>query len=458
MNFEFIDEYINIHKDRFLNELFELIKIKTISNQNQYKEEMIRAAQYIKKLLNLSDINDVQFFNDYGAPIIFAQKIKDPSLKTILFYAHYDVQPVDPLNLWNHDPFDPIIENGRIVARGASDDKGMLIMIIKALEILNNVNSLPCNVKIIFEGGEEKGSPELNKFLDDENNVNILDCNHIVVCDTGMVSYETPSIATGLRGIIHFDLTLTGPCRDLHSGSYGGAVVNPIHALCKVINSLHDENNRITVEGFYDDVPQLTPLELEGIKKLPFDHKTYMNDLQVDSLVHDDFHKDLIAVRYEPTIEVNGIYGGYIEEGSKTIIPSSATAKFSFRLVGYQKPDDVFNKFIKHIEKVLPKGVKYQITNKDAGSIALHLSTESKMYKAASEAIKIIWGKEPITDKAGGSIPIVSKMKEKLNTEVVLLGFTSPYDKEHSPNESFCVDAFMKGITTLIYYLDKYIS
>ncbi|MFN3403920.1 MAG: dipeptidase [Cytophagaceae bacterium] len=439
-------EYIEKNKERFLSELFELLRIPSISADSKYKNDVLKAAEYIKSKLIEAGADNVEVCPTAGHPVVYAEKIISSSAPTVLVYGHYDVQPPDPLNLWETPPFEPTIRDGRIYARGACDDKGQMYMHIKAFETLMKNNALTCNVKFMIEGEEEIGSDNLDKFI--KANKEKLKADVILVSDTGMVSNDCPSITVGLRGLSYIEVEVTGPKRDLHSGMYGGAVANPVNVLCKMIASMHDENNHITIPGFYDDVLDLTAEEKEMMKKIPFDLEEYKKSLDIEDVYGEKGFNTLERTSIRPTLDVNGIWGGYTGEGAKTVLPSKAYAKISMRLVPNQNSQKITELFKKHFEAIAPRGVKVVVKPHHGGEPAL-TSIDSAGFKAASQAIEEVWGKKPLATREGGSIPIVTLFKKELGVDTVLMGFGLDDDAIHSPNESYMVFNYFKGIETI---------
>lgn len=448
------NEYLSGNKQRFLDELLDLLRIPSISADSKHKGDVARCAEAVKESLLKAGCDKAEICPTDGHPIVYGEKIIDPAAPTVLVYGHYDVQPADPLELWHSGPFDPVIKDGKIYARGACDDKGQMFMHVKALEVMNNTKTLSCNVKFMIEGEEEVGSNNLGKFL--ENNKEKLKADIVLVSDTSMISMEHPSIETGLRGLAYMEVEVTGPDRDLHSGVYGGAVHNPINALCKMIASLHDENNHITIPGFYDKVQNLSDEERKALNAAPFDLEEYKKDLAVKDVWGEKGYTTLERTGIRPTLDVNGIWGGYTGEGAKTVLPSKATAKISMRLVPGQNSEDTAEMFRKHIEKIAPSSVKVKVTAHHGGEPVV-TPTDSVAYKAASKAIQTSFGKDPIPTRGGGSIPIVALFEKILGLKTVLLGFGLDNDNIHSPNEKFDVANYYKGIETIPYF-HKYFS
>jgi len=442
-------DYQSQNKERFLDELLELLRIPSVSADSKYKGDVARCADAVKDHLLRAGCDTAEVCATSGHPIVYGEKIVDPSLPTVLVYGHYDVQPADPLNLWHSGPFEPVIKDGKIYARGACDDKGQMYMHIKALETMVKTNSMPCNVKVMIEGEEEVGSVNLGKFLED--NKQKLKADIVLVSDTSMISMEHPSIESGLRGLAYMEVEVTGPNRDLHSGVYGGAVANPATILCKMIASLHDENNHITVAGFYDKVQELTDAERKAINNAPFDLAEYKAELGVKEDWGEKGYTTLERTGIRPTLEVNGIWGGYIGEGAKTVLPSKAYAKISMRLVPNQVSDEISDLFKKHFEAIAPDSVQVKVTAHHGGEPVV-TPTDSAAYQAAAKAIRTTFGKEPIPTRGGGSIPIIALFERTLGLKTVLLGFGLDNDNIHSPNEKYDVANYYKGIETIPYF------
>lgn len=445
-------EYIEQNKDRFLEELIELLKIPSISADSTYKEEVVKAAKAVEERLKEAGCDLTEIHETPGHPIVYGEKIIDENLPTVLVYGHYDVQPPDPLDLWTNPPFEPVIKKteqhpeGAIFARGSSDDKGQMYMHVKALEYMIETNQLPCNVKFMIEGEEEVGSVNLGGFV--EKNREKLKNDIILISDTGMISNEHPSITTGLRGLSYVEVEVTGPNRDLHSGLYGGAVANPINVLTKMIASLHDEDKHITVPGFYDAVEELSKEERTKMAEAPFDLDEYKKALDIDAVYGEKGYTTNERASVRPTLDVNGIWGGYIGEGAKTVIASKAYAKISMRLVPNQNWEEITALFKKHFEAIAPKGVTVEVKPHHGGQ-AYVTPIDHVGYKAAEKAYEATFGKTPIPQRSGGSIPIVSLFEKELDSKVILMGFGLASDAIHSPNEHFGVWNFMKGIETI---------
>ncbi len=450
-----IKQYIEENKQRFLDELIELIKIPSISADSKYEKDVIKNAEVIKTSLEKAGCDTVEVCKTEGYPIVYGEKIIDKNLPTVLVYGHYDVQPPDPLDLWDSPPFEPVIKKtdkhpeGAIFARGACDDKGQLYMHVKALEFMTSTNQLPCNIKFMIEGEEEVGSKSLGTFV--KNNQEKLKNDVILISDTGMIANDIPSITTGIRGLSYVEVEVTGPNRDLHSGLYGGAVANPINILTKMIASLHDDNNHITIPGFYDNVEELSKEERAEMAKAPFSLEAYQNALDIESVYGEKGYTTNERNSVRPTLDVNGIWGGYIGEGAKTVIPSKAYAKISMRLVPNQDWTDITNLFKTHFENIAPKGVKVKVTPHHGGN-GYVTPLNSIGYQAASKAYTETFGKTPIPQRSGGSIPIVALFEEALKSKTILMGFGLDSDAIHSPNEHFGVWNYLKGIETIPYF------
>lgn len=448
-----VKEYIASNQERFLNELFELLRIPSVSADSKYKDDVRKAANYVKAKLEEAGADTVQLVETKGHPIVFGEKIINPSLPTVLVYGHYDVQPADPLNLWHSPAFEPVVKDGKIYARGACDDKGQFYMHIKAFEIMMKQNSLPCNVKFMIEGEEEVGSDNLPIFVKEYKDK--LKADIILISDTSLISLEHPSITVGLRGLSYMEVEVTGPNRDLHSGVYGGAVANPINVLASMIASLHDEQGRVAIPGFYDKVINLTPQEREALNKAPFILEEYKKDLDIAETKGEEGYTTIERTGIRPTLDVNGIWGGYTGEGAKTVLPSKASAKISMRLVPNQDSAEITTLFTEHFKAIAPKSVKVKVTAHHGGQPAV-TSTTSKAYKAAEKAFEQVWGKTPIPTRDGGSIPIVSLFKKELGLETVLMGFGLDSDAIHSPNEHYGIKNFTLGIETIVAFYQNF--
>ncbi|PIQ18067.1 MAG: peptidase dimerization domain protein [Flavobacteriaceae bacterium CG18_big_fil_WC_8_21_14_2_50_34_36] len=444
--------YIEENKDRFLNELIDLLKIPSISADPAYKKDVIAASEMVKKRLQEAGCTHVEICETPGFPIVYGEKIMDKNLPTILVYGHYDVQPPDPLDLWNSPPFEPVIKKteihpqGAIFARGSCDDKGQMYMHVKALEYMTKTNQLPCNVKFMIEGEEEVGSASLGWFL--ERNREKLANDVILISDTGMIAPDVPSITTGLRGLSYVEVEVTGPNRDLHSGLYGGAVANPINVLAKMIAALHDENNHITIPGFYDNVLELSAAERAKMAEAPFHLDAYKKALDIEAVYGEKGYTTNERNSIRPTLDVNGIWGGYTGEGAKTVIAAKAYAKISMRLVPDQNWKEITELFTKHFKSIAPKGVTVKVTPHHGGT-AYVTPINSMEYRAAEKAYEATFGKTPIPQRSGGSIPIVALFEKKLQSKSILMGFGLDSDAIHSPNEHFGIWNYLKGIETI---------
>lgn len=441
-----IKKYVEDNKQRFLDELFELLRFPSVSADPKYKADVLKTADFVAAKLQEAGADKVEICQTAGYPIIYGEKITDPSLPTVLVYGHYDVQPADPVELWDTPPFEPTVRDGKIYARGACDDKGQFYMHVKAFELMMKTDTLACNVKFMIEGEEEVGSSNLGVFV--KANAERLKADVVLISDTSMISMENPSIETGLRGLAYMEVEVTGPNRDLHSGVYGGAVANPITILCKMIASLHDENNHIVIPEFYDRVAELTPAEKEALNSAPFDLEAYKKDLDIQAEWGEKGYSTLERTGTRPTLEVNGIWGGYIGEGAKTVLPSKANAKISMRLVPHQNSEEISAIFQKHFESIAPEFVKVKVTAHHGGEPVV-TPTDSIAYQAAEKAIFDSFGKNPIPTRGGGSIPIVALFEDVLGIKSVLLGFGLDSDALHSPNEKYDIFNYYKGIETL---------
>ena len=450
-----IKSYIKNNKQRFLNELIDLLKIPSVSADSAYKKDVLLTADFVLNSLKKAGCDNVELCETPGYPIIYGEKIIDKNLPTVLVYGHYDVQPADPIELWTSPPFEPVIKNteihpeGAIFARGACDDKGQMYMHVKALEYMTSAGNLPCNVKFMIEGEEEVGSESLAWFV--PKNKEKLANDVILISDTGMIANDIPSITTGLRGLSYVEVEVTGPNRDLHSGLYGGAVANPINILTKMIASLHDENNHITIPGFYDNVEELSTEERAEMAKAPFSIDKYKDALKIDEVFGEEGYSTNERNSIRPTLDVNGIWGGYIGEGAKTVIASKAFAKISMRLVPNQDWRNITELFKKHFESIAPKSVTVKVTPHHGGQ-GYVTPTNNVAYKAASKAYETSFGKTPIPQRSGGSIPIVALFEQELKSKTILMGFGLDSDAIHSPNEHFGVWNYLKGIETIPYF------
>ncbi|MBP9927373.1 MAG: dipeptidase [Cyclobacteriaceae bacterium] len=444
-----IKEYIQSNQQRFLDELFELLRIPSVSADSNHKNDVRKAAEYVVKKLKDAGADTTELCETAGHPIVYGEKIIDAALPTVLVYGHYDVQPPDPLNLWTSPPFEPVVKDGKIYARGSCDDKGQFYMHIKAFEAMTKLKTLSCNIKFMIEGEEEVGSDNLGIFV--QQNKSKLNADVILISDTSIISLDTPSITVGLRGLSYVEVEVTGPNRDLHSGVYGGAVANPANILSRMIASLHDENGRVTIPGFYDKVAELSVSEREALNKAPFNLNDYKKELDIEDIRGEKGYTTLERTGTRPTLDVNGIWGGYTGEGAKTVLPSKASAKISMRLVPNQNNHEITELFTKHFESHAPKSVKVKVTALHGGEPAV-TPTDSKAFKSASMAFEEVWGKTPIPTRDGGSIPIVSLFKKELGLDTVLMGFGLDSDAIHSPNEHYGIKNFLIGIETIIAF------
>lgn len=442
-------DYLAEHKDRFLDELLDLLRIPSVSARSENKMDMVECAEAVKEKLLAAGADTVTIYPTAGHPIVYGEKITDPAKPTVLVYGHYDVQPPDPLTLWHSGPFEPVIKDGKIFARGACDDKGQFYMHVKALEAMHATNDLPTNIKFLIEGEEEVGSPNLATFVND--NKQLLSCDVILISDTAMLSLEHPSIDVGVRGLTYIEVEVTGPNRDLHSGVYGGAVANPLTILSKMIAGLHDENNHITIPGFYDDVAVISADERAKMAEAPFDQKEFNEDLGIAAEWGEKGYTTNERTGIRPTLEVNGMWGGYTGEGAKTVLPSKAFAKISCRLVPNQNSHTIEKLLIGHLEKIAPPYIKLKASLHHGGEPYV-TPVDSIPYQAAAAAIRDVFGKEPIPVRGGGSIPITSLFEKALGVKVVFLGFGLDSDNLHSPNEKFNIENFYKGIETIPYF------
>lgn len=450
---EKLNTYLEANKQRFLDELFGLIRIPSISSISDHKPDMLRAAEYWKEAILKAGADKAEIIATAGNPVVFGEKIIDPSKPTVLVYGHYDVMPVDPLNLWNSPPFEPEIRDGKIYARGADDDKGQAFMHAKAFEAMVQTGTLPCNVKFMIEGEEEIGSPNLEKFCADHKEM--LQADIILVSDTGMIAQDIPSITVGLRGLAYLEVEVTGPNRDLHSGLFGGAVANPINVLSKMIASLTDEKGRITVAGFYDKVQDLTAEERAEMAKAPFNLDEYKKAIDIAEVWGEEGYSTIERTGIRPTLDVCGIWGGYTGEGAKTVLPSKAYAKISMRLVPDQDHHEISELFEKHFLSIAPPYVKVKVTNLHGGQGYVS-PTNTKAYQAASKAYETTFGKKPVPTRSGGSIPIISTFERVLGIKSILMGFGLESDAIHSPNENYPLFNFYKGIETIPYFYKFY--
>jgi acetylornithine deacetylase/succinyl-diaminopimelate desuccinylase-like protein len=450
-----INTYIENNKQQFLEELFDLLRIPSVSADDKFAGDVRKTAEAVKERLLLAGCDTAELIETEGHPVVYGEKIIDKDLPTVVVYGHYDVQPADPYELWDSPPFEPVVKDEKIYARGACDDKGQMYMHVKALQTMVETDSLPCNVKFMIEGEEEVGSKNLGKFV--RENQQKLAGDVILISDTGILSNEHPSICVGLRGLSYVEVEVTGPNRDLHSGLYGGAVANPINVLSKMISTLVDDQGRITIPGFYDRVQELTAAEREAMNNAPFSIEDYKSALDIDEIQGEEGYTTLERVGIRPALDVNGIWGGYTGAGAKTVLPAKAYAKISMRLVPDQDNVEITKLFTRHFLDLAPSGVRVKVTPHHGGQPAV-TKTNSMAYQAASMAFKEAWGKEPIPTRDGGSIHIVALFKEVLKTNVVLLGFGLASDAIHSPNEHFGLYNYYKGIETIALFYKHFAS
>lgn len=446
---ETIKSYLEANKARFLQELFDLIRIPSISSESEHKNDMGLAAEYIAASLLNAGADKADVFSTTGHPVVYGEKITDPAKPTILVYGHYDVMPVDPVELWKTPPFEPVIADGKIFARGSVDDKGQLFMQVKAFEYLVKTRQLPCNVKFMLEGEEEMGSPALAKWLPE--NKEMLAADLILVSDTSMIALDVPSITVGLRGLAYMEVEVTGPDKDLHSGLYGGAVANPANVLASLIASLHDENHHITIPGFYDDVTELTAEERKDLARAPFNLAEYKRKIDIREPLCEKGYTIQECTGIRPTLDVNGIWGGYTGEGSKTVLPAKASAKISMRLVPNQDPHKIAQLFTRHFESIAPPYVTIKV-KEDHGGFPYVSPTSTRAYRAASKAYETTFGMTPVPVRSGGSIPIITTFEKTLGIKSILMGFGLDTDAAHSPNENFQLECFYKGIETITWF------
>ena len=442
-------DYQEKNRDRFLNEMLDLLRIPSVSAKSEHKADMLKCAEAVMKRLLEAGCDKAEVMATDGHPVVFGEKIIDPSKPTVLVYGHYDVQPAEPLELWNNPPFEPTIIDGKIFARGSADDKGQFYMHVKALETLTKTNTMTTNIKFLIEGEEEIGSPSLGKFV--AANKDLLKADVILISDSSMLSFENPSLDTGVRGLSYIQVEVTGPNRDLHSGTYGGAVANPITILAKMIASCHDENNHITIPGFYDDVIIASKEERELLNAAPYDENEYKDELGVKELWGEKGYTTYERTGIRPTLEINGIWGGYTGEGAKTVLPSKASAKISARLVPNQSSDKITDKLLNYFKSIAPKSVEVKAELHHGGEPYMTPIT-SKGYKSASKAVETTFGKVPIPVRGGGSIPICSILEKELGIKIVFMGFGLDNDNLHSPNEKYNIENYYKGIETIPYF------
>lgn len=446
-------QYILANKERFLNELLEILRIPSISADPAYASDVRRAAEWVAQNLQAAGADHVRLEETGGHPIVYGEKMVDPKAPTVLVYGHYDVQPADPLNLWDSPPFEPVVKDGVIYGRGTCDDKGQFFMHVKAFEAMLQAGELACNVKFMIEGEEEIGSDHLGIFV--KQNKDLLKADVILISDTAIIANDIPSIDVGLRGLSYLEVKVQGPNKDLHSGVYGGAVANPVNILCQMIASLQDEFNRITIPGFYDDVQELSAADRAAMAQTPFDLEAYQKELGIAAVHGEAGYSTIERASIRPTLDVNGIWGGYIGEGAKTVLPSVAHAKISMRLVPNQSSDKITELFTKHFLSLASKGVQVTVTPHHGGE-AYVMPTDSIAYQAAAEAMEKTFGKTPVPTRGGGSIPIVALFEKELGIKSVLMGFGLDSDAIHSPNEHYGLFNFYKGIETIPYFYDNF--
>jgi acetylornithine deacetylase/succinyl-diaminopimelate desuccinylase-like protein len=444
-----IVQYIQQHQDRFLAELMDWLRIPSISADSQYQGEVRKAGDWLLERFRELELDEVCLLETSGFPVVYGSKTVSPEAPTVLIYGHYDVQPPDPLELWTSPAFEPVVKDGKVYARGAADDKGQVYMHVKAIETLLAIKALPCNIKFFIEGEEEVGSPSLEEAL--VKYADKLACDVVLVSDTSMIANDTPSLTVSLRGLAYMEVEVTGPNRDLHSGVYGGAVANPINVLCEMLASLKDPFGRVMIPGFYKDVENLRPEERAEFAKVPFEEKAYLEHLDIAETQGEEGYSILEQTSTRPTLDINGIWGGYTGEGAKTVIASKAYAKVSMRLVPNQDPLKISNLFAEHFTRIAPKSVKVKVTAHHGGQPFV-TQTDSPAYQAAIQALTQSFGKAPLPMREGGSIPILTALKKHLNAEVVLMGFGLNSDAIHSPNEHYGLFNFYKGIESISLY------
>ena len=454
-----VKQYIHDHQDRFLNELLDLLRIPSVSADPKFKNDVFAAADFVKESLVKAGADTAEICQTAGYPIVYGEKIIDPALPTVLVYGHYDVQPADPYELWDSPPFEPVIKKterhpeGAVFARGSADDKGQFYMHVKAFEAMMVTNALPCNIKFMIEGEEEVGSENLDIFV--KENLEKLKADVVIVSDTHMISMEDPSVTVGLRGLAYMQVEVTGPNKDLHSGTFGGAVANPINTLCKMIASLHDENNHITIPGFYDKVEEYSAAYREELNKAPFDLNDYKKKLDIAEVSGEKGYSTIERVGIRPTLDVNGIWGGYTGEGAKTVLPSKAFAKISMRLVPDQDHKAIAQLFEDHFKSIAPASVKVKVISHHGGAAAV-VPTDSPGYRAAEGAIMEAFGKKAIPTREGGSIPICALFQKVMGLDPILLGFGLDTDALHSPNEHYGIKNYFMGIETIALFFKHF--
>lgn len=447
-------QYQEQHKERFLEEMLDLLRIPSVSAKSEHKKDMLTCAEAVKNSLIQAGCTSAEVIPTAGHPVVYGEKIVDEQLPTVLVYGHYDVQPAEPFDLWHSPPFEPVIKEGKIFARGAADDKGQFYMHVKALEIMAQTGTLTTNIKFLIEGEEEVGSPNLGKFVADHKEK--LKADVILISDSSMLSMENPSLDTGVRGLSYIEVEVTGANRDLHSGTYGGAVANPITILAKMIASCHDENNHITIPGFYDDVAEATAEERKLLNEAPYDEAAYKEELGVNELWGEKGYTTYERTGIRPTLEVNGMWGGYTGEGAKTVLPSKAYAKISARLVPGQSSEKITEILLNYFKSIAPPSVTVKAELHHGGEPYV-TPIDSKGYQAASKAVETTFGKTPIPVRGGGSIPICALLEKELGVKIIFMGFGLDNDNLHSPNEKYNIENYYKGIETIPYF-HKYFS
>lgn len=442
-------DYQEKNKERFLEEMIDLLRIPSVSAKSEHKADMQKCAEAVRKSLLDAGCDKAEVMATDGHPAVYGEKIIDPSKPTVLVYGHYDVQPPEPLELWHSGPFEPVIKDGKVYARGSADDKGQFYMHVKALEVMSKTSSLATNIKFLIEGEEEVGSPNLGKFV--AAHKDLLKADVILISDSSLLSMENPSLDIGVRGLSYIEVEVTGANRDLHSGTYGGAVANPITILAKMIAACHDENNHITIPGFYDDVLEATKEERELMAQAPYDEQEYKDELGVKELWGEKGYSTNERTGIRPTLELNGIWGGYQGEGAKTVLPSKATAKISARLVPNQSSHKITEILLSYFEKIAPPGVTVKAFEHHGGEPYM-TPIDSKGYQAAAKAVEATFGKPPIPVRGGGSIPICSILERELGIKIIFMGFGLDNDNLHSPNEKYNIENYYKGIETIPYF------
>lgn len=448
-----IRQYIETNQNRFLEELFSLLRLPSVSADSRHRDDVRKTAEAVRDSLLAVGVDVAELCETAGHPIVYAEKRVAPDAPTVLVYGHYDVQPPDPLDLWNSPPFEPTVRDGKIYARGACDDKGQFYMHIKAFEIMNRLNRLSCNIKFMIEGEEEVGSDNLAPFV--TANREKLKADVVLISDTSLISLDTPSITVGLRGLSYMEVEVESANRDLHSGVYGGAVANPINVLAQMITSLHDDKGRVNIPGFYDQVINLSAEERAEINRAPFDEAQYCREIGIQKIAGEEGYTTVERTGIRPTLDCNGIWGGYTGEGAKTVLPARASAKISMRLVPAQRPDAITELFTRHIQAIAPSTVRVKVTAHHGGEPAV-TPTDSRAFRAAADAFQDVWGKRPIPTRDGGSIPIVALFKRELGLDTVLMGFGLDTDALHSPNEHYGIRNFLIGIETIVAFYDHF--